>query len=75
MTKIPFDEVRYPYWIDCVYGTIIWHIQYPCWIDSFYDFKRIVRGTCVIFYEHLFLMFIVSIFEMWNKKEGIMNKE
>ena len=45
MLDIPFDEVRYPYCIDCVYETILWQIWYPCWIDSLYDFTCIVRTT------------------------------
>ena len=64
---ILFDDVRYPYCIDCVYDTIIWHICYPCWIDSLYDFTRIVRVTCVLFREYLFLVFLVSIFVIWKK--------
>ena len=59
---IPFDEVRYPYLIDRVYDNILGHIRYPCWIDSLYEFTRIVRVTCIIFHEHLFMMFLVSIF-------------
>ena len=69
MMDITFDEVqhiRYPYWIDYVYDRIICHIRYPCCIDSLYDFTRIVRVTCVLFHEHLFLMFFVSIFGIFK---------
>ena len=72
---IPFDEVRYPYCIDCVYDKIIWHILCPYWIDSLYDFTRIVRIACIIYHENLFMMFIVSIFGLLNKEEGINKKE
>ena len=68
LDMITFDEVRYPYWIDCVYDTIIRHIRYVRWIDSLYDFMRIVRVTCVILHKNIFLMFLVSIFGIYNKE-------